>query len=244
MQSTLNLLTNLKGAEAVVFDDRALNKEPFAVDESGHRARMLTTLDILEELRARLTVTQDQYRALRYRLRMAGAMLVPADASELATAAKRNRQNEAPEFRAIRDSFDLARLSEMPQFPGEMCWFMSYVHAAKGAIMQIWNEEPDEERARALASVIFDIRPVPEDWFGRWNGNPPPNWIAAVRRALIGGFALPVEISGGAKLRAYQKWIDDIMMSEVRFLSPETYQQVVEYLRNFALTPWDEDEED
>jgi hypothetical protein len=34
------------------------------------------------------------------------------------------------------------------------------------------------------------------------------------------------------------------MMSEVRFLSPETYQQVVEYLRNFALTPWDEDEED
>jgi hypothetical protein len=121
---------------------------------------------------------------------------------------------------------------------------MSYVHAAKGAIMQIWNEEPDEERARALASAIFDIRPVPEDWFSRWNGNPPPNWIAAARRALIGGFALPVEISDGAKLRAYQKWIDDIMMSEVRFLSPETYQQVVEYLRNFALTPWDEDEED
>ena len=64
---------------------------------------MLTTLDILEELLARRALTQDQYRALRYRLRMAGAMLVPADASELATAAKRNRQNEAPEFRAIRD---------------------------------------------------------------------------------------------------------------------------------------------
>jgi hypothetical protein len=125
-----------------------------------------------------------------------------------------------------------------------MRWFMSYVHAVKGAIMQIWNEEPDEERARAIASVIFDIRPVPEDWFGCWNDNPPPNWIAAVRRALIGGFALPVEISDGAKLGAYQKWIDDIMMSEVRFLSPETYQQVVEYLRNFALMPWDEDEED
>jgi hypothetical protein len=205
---------------------------------------MLTTLDILEELLARRTLTQDQYRALRYRLRMAGAMLVPADASELATAAKRNRQNEAPEFRAIRDSFDLARLSEMPQFPGEMRWFMSYVHAVKGAIMQIWNEEPDEERARKMASVIFDIRPVSEDWLGRWNGNPPPNWIAAVRRALIGGFALPVEISDGAKLSAYKKWINDIMMSEVRFLSPETYQQVVEYLRNFALVPWDEDEED
>jgi pimeloyl-ACP methyl ester carboxylesterase len=244
MQSTLNLLTNLKGAEAVVFDDRALNKEPFAADESGHRARMLTTLDILDELLARDALTQDQYRALRYRLRMGGAMLVPADASELVAAAKRNRQNEAPEFRAIRDSFDLARLSETPQFPGEMRWFMSYVQAAKGAIMQIWNDEPDEERARAIASAIFDIRPVPEDWFGRWNGNPPPNWIVAVRRALIGGFALPVEISDRDKLRAYQAWIDDVMISEVRFLSPETYQQVVEYLRHFALMPWDEDAED
>jgi hypothetical protein len=34
------------------------------------------------------------------------------------------------------------------------------------------------------------------------------------------------------------------MMSEVRFLSPETYQQVVEYLRSFALMPWDENEKD
>ncbi|WP_334396230.1 HTH domain-containing protein [Bradyrhizobium sp. AZCC 2289] len=244
MQSTLNLLTNLKGVEAVVFDDRALNKEPFAADETGHRARMLSTLDILEELLTRGALVQDQYRALRYRLRIGGAMLVPADASELSAAAKRNRQNEAPEFRAIRDGFDLARLSEMPQFPSEMRWFMSYVQAVKGAIMQIWNDEPDEERARAMASAIFDIRPMPDDWCGRWNGNPPPNWIAAVRRALVAGFALPVEISDRAKLRAYQKWIDDIMMSELRSLSPETYQQVVEYLRNFALMSWDEDDED
>jgi hypothetical protein len=243
MQSSLNLLTNLKGAETVVFDDRALNKEPFAADESGHRARMATTLDILEELLARGALTQDQFRALRYRLRISGAMLVPTDASELAAAASRNRQNEAPEFRAIRDSFDLARLSEMPQFPGEMRWFMSYVQAVKGAIMQIWSDEPDEERARAIASTVFDVRIVPEDWIARWNGTPPLNWIAAVRHALIGGFALPVEISEGAKLPAYQKWFDDLMMSKVRSLSPELYQQVVRYLQTFALMPWDENEE-
>ena len=242
MQSTLNLLSNLKGADVVVFDDRALNKEPFAADESGHRSRMLTTLDLLEELLARGTLGQDQYRALRYRLRIGGAMLVPADTRELSAAAKRNRLNEAPEFRAIRDSLDLARLSDMPQFPSEMRWFISYVQAVKGAIMEIWNDEPDEERARTLASAIFEIRPMPDDWCGRWNGDPPPNWIAAVRRALIGGFALPIEISDRAKGHAYQKWIEDIMMSQVRFLSPETYQQVVEYLRNLALMPWDEDD--
>jgi hypothetical protein len=244
MQSTVNLLTNLKGAQAVVFDDRALNKEPFAVDAGGHRARMVTTLDILDELLKQGALSMDNHRSLRYRLRMGGATLVPADASELASAARRNRQHEAPEFRAIRDSFDLARLSEMPQFPGEMCWLISYVQAVKGAVMQVWNEEAEEERACVLASAIFDLRVVPEDWVGRWDANPPTNWIGAVRRALIGGFSLPVEISDESKLRAYHKWFNEIFLSDVRLLSPELYQEVVEYLRQFTLIPRDEDEED
>lgn len=242
-QSTINLLTDLKGAQAVVVDDRALNKEPLAVDLGGHRARTVTTLDILDELLKRGALTNENHRSLRYRLRMGGAMLIPADASELASATKRNRRHEAPEFRAIRDSFDLARLAEIPQFPGEMRWLMSYVHAVKGAVMQIWNDEA-EERAFILASAIFDLRIAPEDWIGRWNGNPPPNWIGAVRRALIGGFSLPVEISDEPKLRAYHKWFNDIMLSDLRSLSPGLYQEVVEYLRRFALMPWDEDEKD
>jgi hypothetical protein len=242
-QSSINLLSNLKGAEAVVFDDRALNKEPFAVDASGHRARTLSTLDILDELLARGALTQDQRWSLRYRLRVGGAMLIPVDADELFAAVMRNRQNEAPEFRAIRDSFDLARLSEMPQFPGEMLWFMSYVRAVKTAIMQIWTNESDEDRARSIASAIFSLRPSPEDWFGRWNGNPPPNWIMAVRRALVGGFALPVEIKDRTKIESYQRWFEDSLMSELRSLSPETYQEVVTYLRTFVLMPWDNDDE-
>ncbi|MDG9697355.1 hypothetical protein QC281_45735, partial [Streptomyces sp. DH17] len=101
-QSTINLFSNLKGAEVVVVDDRALNKEGFGVDASGHRAHMASTLDLIEELRKRVVLTDDRYRAARYRLREAGAMLVPVNAAELAAAAKRNRQNESPEFRAIR----------------------------------------------------------------------------------------------------------------------------------------------
>jgi tetratricopeptide (TPR) repeat protein len=242
--SSQNLLASLSGADAVVFDDRALNKESFAADNSGHRARVATSLDIIEELLARDVLTPDQYRNLRYRLRASGAMLVPVVAAELTAAARRNRQYAAPEFRAIRDSFDLARLSETVQFPAEMRWFMSYFHAVKTAVMQIWNEEPDEARAQFLASSVFDLRVMSEDWVGRWGDNPPLNWVEAVRRSAIGSFALPVEISDQNKLRRYQKWIDEVMMSEVRSSSPDLYGQVVEYLRSFTLIRRDDDEED
>jgi hypothetical protein len=171
-------------------------------------------------------------------------MLMPVTAGELAGAAKRNRQNEAPEFRAIRDSLDLARVSETPQFPSEMRWFMSYVQATRISIARTWNDEPDEQRARILATAIFNMRIVPDDWLDRWGDHPPPNWVDAVRSALLGGFALPVDIERDEKAVAYQKWLDDVVMADTRSLSPELYQRIVTYLRSFALTPWSKEEED
>lgn len=244
LQSSINLFADLKGADLVVIDDRALNKEPFAADVLGHRARIATTLDLLEELLSRNLLTEDRYRALRYRLRACGTLLVPVTAAELLASAKRNRQNEAPEFRAIRDSLDLARISETPQFPSEMRWFMSYVHAIRIAVMHTWTSEPDEQRARSLASAIFDMRILPEDWLDRWGEHAPPNWVDAVRCTLIGGFAMPVEITDEEKALAYQKWLDDVLLDEVRSSSPELYKRVVEYIRKFAIMPWDERGED
>jgi hypothetical protein len=242
-QSTFNLLSNLAGAEAAVFDDRALNKEPFVADTMGRRARVCSTLDLLEELAVRGMLTEDQYRRLRYRLRAGGALLMPVNADEIISAAMRNRQHEAPEFRAIRDTLELARISEMPQFPGEMRWFLSYVQAVKAAITRVWNTETTE-RARILSAYILDLDPVPENWVGRWNGQPPPNWISAVHRALLGGLALPVEITDQAKIKAYQAWLEETLMTDIRTLSPELYRQVVGYLRQFMLTTWDDDAED
>lgn len=244
LQSTFNLLTNFSGAEVAVFDDRGLNKEPFITDIIGQRARICNTLDLLEELAERSLLTEDQYRRMRYRLRAAGALVIPVNVDEIVAAALRNRQNEAPEFRAIRDALELARIAEMPQFPAEMPWLLSYVHAVKTAIVRIWKTETNEDRARILASQVLDLDPAPENWVARWNGQPPPNWIAAVRRALIGGLALPVEITDQSKVRAYQAWLEDALLADIRRLSPDAYQQVVNYLREFILTPWNDDATD
>lgn len=241
LQSTLNLITNLSEAEVVVFDDRGLNKEAFVADSSGHRARICSTLDLLEELTARGVIPAERYRRLRFLLRAAGAMLVPVSVDEILAAAARNRQNESPEFRAIRDSMQLARRIEMPQFPGEIRWFLSYVQSVKSAIARIWINENNMDRARLLASQILALDPNPEDWIGMWHDQPPPGWILAVRSALIGGLAMPIEIDDRSKVEAYQEWLEDALISDVRRLSPAIHQRVVNYLREFILNPWLDD---
>lgn len=85
--STLNLLNDLCRADITFFDDRFLNRETAAVDPQSHRAKMASTLDLIEELQFRGTIAEQERRRLRYRLRAGGAMLMPVDASEIAAAA-------------------------------------------------------------------------------------------------------------------------------------------------------------
>jgi hypothetical protein len=233
---TLHLLGDLCGSDAVVFDDRALNKEPFVADRAGRRARIVTSLDMIEELQARGVLSAAERRMRRHRLRVAGCCLVPLETGEIKFATQRNGQHLSPEFRAIRDSIDLPRMAAMPLFPAEMPWFMTINSAAKTALVEIWDEEKDPVRAAALADAIYGIYPNPEDWIVSWRGQPPPEWIMAVNRVLRITLALPFELRGDPQtLDRYNEWLERAVLEPMRKSAPESYRAIVEHLKNFVL---------
>ena len=240
--STLHLLGDLLGSDAVVFDDRALNKEPFVTDRAGRRARIVTSLDIIEELHARGLLSAIERRKCRHRLRIAGSCLMPLDAGEIKSAAQRNGQHLSPEFRAIRDSIDLPRMAEIPLFPAEIPWFMTINSAVKTALVEIWNEEKDPQKAAAIADAIYSIYPTPEDWVACWKGQPPPEWIMAVNRILRTTLALPFELGGDPQaLDRYNEWLERTVLEPMRKTAPESYRAIVEYLKNFVLNSRNDD---
>jgi hypothetical protein len=243
--STIHLVSNLAGADVVVLDDRALNKEPFVQDSKGHRAPTATSLDLIEELHARGLITPQDRRTYRHRLRVAGAALVPADVEEIKVAAMRNRQNESPEFRALRDSVDLARLAEIPRFPSEIPWFVAASNAPKTALIEIWKGEQDTDRAASVARAILDLLPRPEDWVARWDGQPPPEWIMAVNRVIKAGLALPFELSGNQQaVQAYNEWLERTVLAPMRAAEPESYAALVAHLKSFILGSWDRNDDE
>ena len=240
--STLHLLGDLLGSDAVVFDDRALNKEPFVTDRAGRRARIVTSLDIIEELHARGLLSAGERRICRHRLRVAGSCLMPLDAVEIKSAAQRNGQHLSPEFRAIRDSIDLPRMAEIPAFPAEIPWFMTVNAAVKTALVEIWNEESDPQKAAAIADAVYSIYPTPEDWVACWKGQPPPEWIMAVNLILRTSLALPFELGGDPHvLDRYKEWLERTVLEPMRKTAPESYRAIVEYLKNFVLNSRNDD---
>jgi len=240
--STLHLLGDLLASDAVVFDDRALNKEPFVTDRAGRRARIVTSLDIIEELHARGLLSAAERLNCRHRLRAAGSCLMPLDAGEIKSAAQRNGQHLSPEFRAIRDSIDLPRMAEIPLFPAEIPWLMTINSAVKTVLVEIWNEESDPEKAAAIADAVYSIYPTPEDWVACWKGQPPPEWVMAVNRILHATLALPFELGGDQQaLDRYNEWLERTVLEPMRRTAPESYQAIVEYLKNFVLNSRNDD---
>jgi hypothetical protein len=239
--STVNLLSDLRGADFAVFDDRALNKEGFAQDRQAHRSRCITSLDVIEELHARNVLTEAERRQLRHRLRLAGAALVPVDAAEISAAAQRSGASESAEYHAIRESIDLARIAEIPHFPNEIPWFTSLNTAPRKALIEIWATEVDKKRAAALSNLTYDLKPNPEEWEQSWHGNIPDGWSQAVLRAMLAHLAMPVEIEDDAARNRFNQWLERSVLSELRRNQPELYKGVVVYLRDFIEKMSEED---
>jgi hypothetical protein len=242
--STLHLLSDLTGIDALVCDDRALNKENVAADNKGRRIPCLTTLDVLEELRARNKLTDTEWQAARHKLRIGGASLVPVTTAEVVHAARRSRTARSAEMRAIQESINLARVADVPSFPREVQWFASASIAIKSAVMEIWKSESDPAIAARLSNLILSSVPRPDDWKHRWEPTPPEGWVEAVDRAVVASLAIPIELSDDAIVQSYNAWLEKDVLEPMRTLSPERYQAIINYIRTFVLSSKEDSNEE
>jgi hypothetical protein len=231
----MHLLADLDGVDGVMFDDRALNKNPFATDRGGHNARTLTSLDVLEELLQRGVISKTERQSFRHRLRAGGAALVPIDSDELYAAVLRGGALESAELRVIRESIGLAGLREIPRFPAEIIWYLGLNRAVKEALMRVWRERGSTDRVEALADAILSLQPNAIDWVARWQDGPPPQWVDAVGRVTVASLAFPVELDDQAVIQRYHRWLDSRVLKEVRENDPDRYEQIVAQIRDLLL---------
>jgi hypothetical protein len=234
--STLNLASDLSNADMAIVDDRSLNKNIVATDSRGHRARLGTSLDLIEDLTARGVLSSDERRALRHRLRAGGAVLVPLQAEEVVGAALRSGQSESAELRAIRENIGLTRLAELPRFPGEIRWFASTAMAIQYGLIRVWDQQPDRIRAANLSDSVLGLRLEPEDWIPQWDGPPPPDWCNAVNRVMTASLCLPFEIKDPQATSAYHDWLELRLLGLLRAKAPKTYLAVVEHIRSLVVS--------
>jgi hypothetical protein len=234
--STVQLLNDLSQVGVLCVDDRAMNKELFAIDKQDVRVPLGTTLDIIQDLVERENISNAEWMAYRRKLRNGGATLLSITAQEIEVAVQRNRQVPSSEFRSLEASIDLARISAIPQFPREIPWFSSILSATVHAAQQVWNSKVDDSTGGKLADDVLLFQPDVVDWISCWPIVTPPEWVDAVRLAMLTALALPFQLTRPEAVSQYGSWLERRVLDPMRRNRPNQYLQLTNRIREFLLT--------
>ncbi|MEA3012566.1 MAG: hypothetical protein QOD42_1111 [Sphingomonadales bacterium] len=238
MGPVMSALRDSGGVEAMVCDDRAMNKYLQFTDRTGREVPLLTTTDVLAILHAKGALTEPELAAARESLRLGGVGLMPLDPEELVQAAKDSNWAVGPnaELRAIRDSIHLPLARRVIQLPQERPWFKSISIDLGFAIRRVWQEIEDISLAERAATYLLDLIPDPEIWSADDESPDRAFWVQDVSRhtlwAIASIFDLPED-----RTKAYQTWFEGQVRPNAERRDPGAIDAVARTLFSFLNTP-------
>lgn len=233
---TLDLMSDLSGIDAVVADDRCLNKLPNWTDGASRNALATSSLSILTALKADGQLDEQAYWRARHRLRAAGYYAVPLDAAELLhhlahASIADGKIRETPELKAARESLSLPRINDT-FVPADQPWLNRARYAVYKAIHEGWLSSPDLDRARARADWLWSIIPNPLEWC--LSPEVEADWAAARQQTAVQISLMMVLIdASGERKRRYFAWLEEAVVQPLQEMHPEIWRAAFEFLKSY-----------
>lgn len=233
---TLDLLSDLQDIDAIVVDDRGLNKLPVWTDGSGRSAVTATTTDILNALWKSGSIDDAAHWQARHRLRLAGYYAVSTDTSELVhhlsnASIADGVIRETPELRAIRESLAMAQIHDC-FIPSEVIWLNSIRLAIHSTIRNLWHTASEIGRAAAQSDWLVAIMPVPLEWC--LSPEDDSTWAAAIEQAATQiGLLLVFSETDAQRRKSYYNWLNQKFGELLVARHPEVRLAVISFLRSY-----------
>jgi len=233
---TFNAMALADHVEAIVIDDRALNRHSW-IDGEQSRAMMWSSLDVLHLMRRQGSLSEDQWLDRLTQLRRGGALFTPIVDGELqlllrSASLKDGLLVEAAELRAIRENILCARLSDWLQISSEAAWLDGLFGGIICAIHFCWREL-DEPVAYAASSWLFQFLDA-RNWAGRFQ-LPTASEIARFGHALFVPqlvLRLVAEIPITMEhLQRFHAWLEAEVLTPLQAEEPEAFFWLVDRVR-------------
>jgi hypothetical protein len=237
LHPTYAALNLVKEADALVIDDRFVNQHA-GMTHGGETRPLLSSLDVLDLLRASRVLGEGERFSLRTTLRQAGYQLIPVLVEELLYHLQRARVDqsqflESAELRAIRESLSRARMSALVQLPRETPFLHQSLSAYVDAIKATWKTIPDRAEAQVRADYLLreiDVR----KWAPAATANARGFALYAYASFVLKLTSPPAQVSN--ELRGiYFEWITTRLLDPIKDYQPEMYEWIVARSRELAI---------
>ena len=229
---TVDLLRLVADTDVGVVDDRFINQHGSISLEPGSRP-LLTTVDVLDVLAECGAISESRRQDALTTLRRANFALTPLTFAELNTLIANSTVRdevleETAELRAIRESIQRIRMSNMLQSPKELTWMNGVTQACLNCLKEQWKEGLNEATAVARSDWLLALSDV-RAWTHRLDENVVQlmeryqNWVLAL-------MILPAKQQQSVK-EAYWRWLDSRVLELLQEEDPEIYQYLVEWAK-------------
>lgn len=223
------LLHLAEQVDACVFDDRFINRHAMMSTQDEGRP-LLTTWDILDDLKERGVVGAATRLEARAMLRQAGYALAPLDSEELEAALAAARVvdgvvEETVGLRAIRESITRLRMSNVLQLPHEAPWLDRSTGICLQVLQSLWFGETSEDRRWACSDWLLYLID-PRGWVHRMApeaGVQDSAYRVWLRLLLMLPVGRPEAVA-----EAYGQWFEDRVLLRLQQEEPDVFKVVVE----------------
>jgi len=220
--------------DAFVVDDRFVNRY-LTLDGNARRTQILSSLDVMDDLRGRQLISAEDLFSHRTYLRQAGYQFVSVTVEELLhhlnnAPLKDGQVVETAELRAIRESLLKARMSKMLQIPLETPWLQQTMQSLMLCIKQLWKTKTDLAEAKSYSEWLLALLDV-RGWApSALPGNERGFALFAHAAHVLSLMTAPEGVTDDVK-DSYRNWVDERLVKDLRDTQPEAFSWIVERTR-------------
>ena len=227
---TVDMLRLVADADVGVADDRFVNRHGVMSLETVNRP-LLTTVDLLDVLVERGSISVERRQDALTRLRQANFALTPLTVEELHVLVANSPVNgdtveETAELKAIREGILRVQMSNMLQSPQELTWLNGVIQACLVCLEAQWKDGMDEAAAVARSDWLLALSDV-RAWTHRLDENVE-QLMERYRSWLLALMTLPARQQQSVK-ESYWRWFDSRVLEPLQEEDPDTYQYLVEW---------------
>ena len=229
---TVDMLGLVTDADVGMVDDRFINQHVSMSMETVSRP-LITTVDMLDVLVERGSISENRRQEALTTLRQANFALTPLTSAELnalmATSTVSGEMlDETAELRAIRESVQRVRMSNMLQAPKELAWLNGVTQACQICLKEQWKDSLDEETAVARSDWLLALSDV-RGWTHRVDENVD-QLLERYRSWVLVLMTSAAEQQLSVK-EAYWRWFDSRVLEPLQEEDPDSYRYVMEWAK-------------
>lgn len=229
---TMSVFSSLTSPDAIVVDDRFLNRHETA-DRGNGRSKVYSTLDILKTLQTGKEIGDDDYFRALNNLRQRGHLFVPLEMEELRAyvsevTVKEGQLRVGRNLLQIQAYYLFARFSECLTVPDDMHWLLRSNRVVNDIIREQWKGAKDLQLSRAISSWLFDLVDL-RLWSGDASSDVQNSGVEGLVIANIVGLLATPDGASKEDREAYLAWVEEDIVQPLKNRHPQVFQKIVNY---------------